>query len=202
MSHHHHDRRFSPDKMAKLDSPMRAGMQPVEPLCAALDLGPDTVVADLGVGTGYFALPIAREIARHGGSGKVMGLDVEPRMLEEVEGRAGDDDLSARLNTVRVTGDGDLPLPDRSVDRVISVNTVHELDDRPRVFAEFARVLRPGGFALLVDWKKRGPFDKGPPEEHRIASADLTSELREAGFDVSFVDLYRLFYGVRALLPA
>jgi ubiquinone/menaquinone biosynthesis C-methylase UbiE len=202
MGHHHHDRRFSPDKMAKLDSPMRVQMQPPAALCDALELQPDSVVADLGVGVGFFALPIAEQLNRSTGAGKVIGLDVELRMLDETRRRGVEAGLESRVELEQVSGEGDIPLPDDSVDRIISVNTVHELDDRPRVFSEFARTLRPGGFVLLVDWRKRGPFDKGPPEEHRIASADLGRELEDAGFEVSFADLYPLFYGVRAALPA
>jgi len=198
MRHDHHDRRFSPDKMAKLDSPMRHQMQPPAVLRDALELLPDTIVADLGVGTGFFALPIAAQIQRLGGNGKVIGLDVARQMLEETGRRAAEAELEPWIELQSVSGDGDIPLADRSVDRIISVNTVHELDDRPRVFAEFARLLRRGGLVLLVDWKKQGPFDKGPPEEHRIASAEIAGELRAAGFDVSSIDLYPMFYGIRA----
>lgn len=195
---HHHDRRFSPDKIAKLDSPMRAQMQPPAALCDTLELEPDSVVADLGVGIGFFALPLAAELKRLGGDGKVIGLDVEPRMLEEAGRRAAEAGLERWVRLEEVSGEGDLPLADDSVDRIVSVNTVHELDDRPRVFAEFVRVLRPGGFALLVDWRKRGPFDKGPPEPHRIAASEIAGELRSAGLSTSSVDLYPSFYGILA----
>ena len=202
MTHDNHDHRFSPEKMAKLDSPVRHEMQPPAVLRDALELQPDTVVADLGVGTGFFALPIARELERLGGDGKVFGLDVAPRMLEEAGRRFAEAGLEQRVELLCVSGDGDIPLPDHSVDRFISVNVVHELDDRPRVFAEFAWILRSGGFVLLIDWRKRGPFDKGPPEDHRIASAALARELEDAGFETTECDLYELFYGIRASLLA
>lgn len=201
MSHHHHDRRFSPDKMAKLDSPLRQQMQPPAALCDALELLPGAVAADLGVGVGFFALPVAAELKRLGEGGEVIGLDVEPRMLEETTRRAAEAGLAPWVRLEAVSGDGDLPLAVDSVDRIVSVNTVHELDDRPRVFAEFVRVLRPGGFALLVDWRKRGPFDKGPPEDHRIASAQIARELRDAGLESSMLDLFPMFYGIRASVP-
>jgi ubiquinone/menaquinone biosynthesis C-methylase UbiE len=201
MGHSHHDRRFSPEKMAKLDSPMRREMQPPAALLEALELQPGAVVADLGVGIGYFALPVAAELKRLGGGGEAIGLDVEPLMLEETARRAAGDGLGPWVRLEAVSGDGDLPLSDDSVDRLISVNTVHELDDRPRVFSEFVRVLRPGGFALLVDWKKQGPFDKGPPEEHRIATGEIMRELVAAGLHTEERDLFPMFYGIRASLP-
>ncbi len=199
MSHDPHERRFSPEKMAKLDSPMRHERQPASPLVDALDLDPDTVVADLGVGTGFFARPIAARLRQLGGAGKVIGLDVSDEMLDEFERRSAEDGLQSWIKTRAVSGDGDLPLPDASVDRIISVNTVHELDDLPLVFAELRRLLRPGGKVILVDWRKRGPFDKGPPEDHRIGSEAVAAELRVAGFDVSFDDLYASFYAVSAV---
>lgn len=199
MSHDPHERRFSPEKMAKLDSPMRGQLQPPGPLVEALDLGPDTVVADLGVGTGFFARPIAERLRQLDGTGKVVGLDVSEEMLAEFGLRSSENGLQPWVDSAIVSGAGDLPLPDASVDRIISVNTVHELDDLPLVFSEFRRALRPGGKVILVDWRKRGPFDKGPPEEHRVGSEDLADELRAAGFDVSFDDLYAHFYAVSAV---
>jgi ubiquinone/menaquinone biosynthesis C-methylase UbiE len=198
---HHHDRRFSPEKMAKLDDPERQQWQPPGPAVEALALEPGHVVADLGVGTGYFALPIATALRRLDGGGKVLGLDVEPLLLAEVVRRVAEAGLEDWFEAVTVSGEGDLPLADASVDRFVSVNVVHELDDRPRVWREMARALRPGGRVLLVDWRAEGPYDKGPPAEHRPALGEIEAELHAAGFDTDPTPLYPDLYAIVATRP-
>ncbi len=198
MTSEHRPHRFSPEKMARLDSLQRRSIQPPGPLVEALGVGADTVVGDLGVGTGYFAIPIALVLKRLSGVGRVIGLDVAPAMLEELDARAVAAGVGDRIQGTRVSGDGDMPLPDHHLDRLISVNSVHELDDRPLVWRELARVLRPDGQAWLVDWRHRGPFDVGPPADHRVPSAIVAAELRGAGFRVDAVDLYSTLYTLRA----
>jgi ubiquinone/menaquinone biosynthesis C-methylase UbiE len=194
-----HDRRFAPEKMAKLESPQRQELQPPAEVRRQLALGPDHVVADLGVGTGFFARPIAEELQRLGGRGRVIGLDVAEPMRAEALRRAQEAGLGSRFDVLAVSGEGDLPLPDDSLDRLISINTVHELDDRPRVWAECARTLRGGGVLLLVDWEEQGPYDRGPPRDHRVPTPRIQTELEAAGFAVERVDLYPGFYGLRAI---
>lgn len=202
MSEHHHDRRFSPEKLAKLESPERREEQPPERVRDALQLAPGHVVADLGIGTGFFARPIAAELQRLGADGRVIGLDVAPRMLEDAAWRAAAEGLADRIELVEVSGEGDLPLADASVDRVVSVAVVHELDDRPRVWRECRRILRTGGLVLLVDWHADGPFEKGPPAHHRNHPDEIAGELRAAGFEVAARDDFAPMYGLLATTPA
>ncbi len=68
---HDHPRRFSPALAHRLEAPERKLWLPIEPVLAQMDLAPGIAVADIGVGTGYFALPIAQAI---GGSGRVAAV--------------------------------------------------------------------------------------------------------------------------------
>ncbi len=70
--------------MQKLDHPDRVNLQPIQPFLDALRLTEDTNVVELGVGTGYFALPIARFLSNEGGHGTVLGLDVAEEMLDSM----------------------------------------------------------------------------------------------------------------------
>ena len=196
--HEHGSKRFSPKKMKKLDAPERGQMQPPAPLVDALELDGQTVVVDLGVGTGYFALPIAEALDQRGGSGSVVGLDVSREMLDEFEKRARNRELGHRTTAVKVTGEGSLPLEEGIADRVIIVNTAHELDHRPQVWRHIRRALKTGGFLLIVDWSPSGPFDHGPPADHRIGAEVLQQELVEAGFEVVPMNLYERFYAIKA----
>jgi len=182
MTHHHH--RFSFEKAHKLDAPERHEEQPAEWLLPHLRLEPESVVLDLGAGTGYFARPIARELAKLGGAGRMIALDVEPRMLELLAERASQEELADRIETVTCDAGRPEPLPlaSGSVSHVVLVGVYHELGDRLRTMAEVHRVLQPGGLVLIVDWDVDGRLDKGPPREHRVPAPRIEEELRASGF--------------------
>jgi ubiquinone/menaquinone biosynthesis C-methylase UbiE len=105
----------------------------------------DTVL-DLGCGSGIDSVLAAR---RTGPSGRVIALDFLPEMLERTAAAAAETGLD---NVQTLAGEIEaIPLPDASVDCVIS-NGVPNLSPRKaRVFAECARVLRPGGELCVAD---------------------------------------------------
>jgi SAM-dependent methyltransferase len=73
-----------------------------------------------------------------------------------------------------------VPLPDASADVVAMINVHHELDDRAAMLRESARLLRPGGRLLIVDWKDEAT-PKGPPLAARIPARTIVREIEEAG---------------------
>ena len=105
----------------------------------------DTIL-DVGCGSGIDSLLAAR---RTGPSGRVIALDFLPEMLERTAAAAAETGLD---NVETLEGEMEaIPLPDGSVDCVIS-NGVPNLSPRKaRVFAECARVLRPGGELCVAD---------------------------------------------------
>jgi arsenite methyltransferase len=114
-------------------------------LCHARIERGDTIL-DVGCGWGIDSLLAAR---RTGPSGRVIGLDFLPEMLERTAAAAAETGLD---NVETLEGEMEaIPLPDGSVDCVIS-NGVPNLSPRKaRVFAECARVLRPGGELCVAD---------------------------------------------------
>ena len=161
-----------------LDSEDRQREQPAGPLVELLVASGARVVADIGAGTGYFALPLAERLP----GGRVLCLDIEPRMLDVVRQRAEERGLGERVELVHMTETDTLPLVDASVDAALLVSLYHELDDRPRFLAELKRSLRPGGLLVVADWRPDGSADHGPRPEHRVPAAVALAEVRDAGF--------------------
>lgn len=174
MTHGPHPHRFDPAHLDRLDHPDRRDREDPERILAALDLAGVTDALDLGCGTGYYALPLARRIR-----GVVHALDVEPKMLERLAERTPPA-LRDRVRPAPMT-DRAIPLPDGSVDLALLMNVYHELPDRAGMLAELARVLRPGGTVAIVDWKAE-ETPCGPPLSERVPAERIAAELCAAGF--------------------
>jgi arsenite methyltransferase len=110
------------------------------------DLHEGETVLDLGSGGGADALISARRV---GPNGKVIGLDMTEEMLELARANAADAGVG---NVEFLTGYiEDIPLPDSSVDVIISNCVINLSADKTKVVAEAARVLRPGGRFAVSD---------------------------------------------------
>jgi ubiquinone/menaquinone biosynthesis C-methylase UbiE len=191
----HHERMFSHQDAHKLDDPERRIWLPVDQVIKAVGLELGMVVADIGAGTGYFALPMAAAVAP---LGRVYAVDVQPEMLAELRRRA---DEAAPIELIEADA-ARTTLATGSQDLVFSANVWHELDDRDAALAEFGRLLRPGGKLAIVDWRTDVDQPPGPPLAHRVDKQLVVEQLRGRGWtDVRGAILGRYSHLVTARRP-
>ncbi|MGH2485434.1 MAG: methyltransferase domain-containing protein [Ktedonobacterales bacterium] len=116
-----------------------------------LDLAPGQVALDLGCGIGDDARAIAELVAP---SGRVVGVDVEAKMIEAATARQREEPTCPEVEFVRADGE-QLPFADDTFDAVRIDRVLQHADDPARVLREVYRVLRPGGRLTAVepDWK-------------------------------------------------
>jgi ubiquinone/menaquinone biosynthesis C-methylase UbiE len=172
-----HERRFRPSQMHRLEDPDRQNWLPPHEILSALRLQTGWTVADIGAGTGYFALPMAAAL---GAAGRVFAVDVSPEMLARLRERITEAGVA---NVECVEGEASATtLPAASCDAVLLANVWHEFDDPAAVLAEMRRILRPGGQIALLDWRPDVEPVHGPPLEHRISAESARESLVLAGF--------------------
>ena len=145
----HMDHRFDdPERYAKsFDDPARDSWQMPARVIDALKLPEDASVADIGAGTGYFSVRLAKAVPR----GTVYAVDVEPKMLEHIRNRAAGAGLG---NVVTVTGDSVGPRLPKRVDLALVVDTYHHIPDRPAYFRGLTKVLTSSGRVAIIDFRK------------------------------------------------
>src|SRR5690606_14149780 len=116
------------DEWAKrFDAPGRDEWQRPEAVIDLIAPAPDAVVADLGAGTGYFAVRLARRVSQ----GRVLANDVEPDMVRYLGERATKEGLA---NLVPVQGKPDDPALPEAVDIAFMCNVAHHIEDRVAYF--------------------------------------------------------------------
>ena len=162
------------DKWAKVfDDPERDAWQKPHEVIQALALKPDAVIADIGSGTGYFAVRFANMTPK----GRIYGVDTEPDMVKYLAERAKREGLK---NVVAVAGvPGNPRLPEKA-DLIVLVDVYHHIEGRERYFRDLQKSLKPGGRIAVIDFRMDSPV--GPPQSARIAPERVKDELERAGY--------------------
>lgn len=180
----HHPPESANAYIKSLEDPAREEWQKPEEVVEKLALKLGASVADIGAGSGYFALRFAHAV---GPTGKVVAVDIDREMLAYIEQRAKEEHLQ-NIQTV-LADPHDPKLPPSSVDLVFICDTLHHIAPRERYYPLLARALKPGGKLVDIDFHKR-PLPLGPPESMKIAKEDVINEVQAAGFHL--LDDYNL----------
>jgi ubiquinone/menaquinone biosynthesis C-methylase UbiE len=176
-----------------LENPDRLTALQVDRVIGALGLTDGMRIADLGAGTGVFTLPLAEAV---GPGGKVYAIDVDAGLLDIVSGKA----KAAGGRTIQtiVAGETDPRLPE-PVDLLFICDTLHHLPNQAEYVKQFARLLRPGGRVVVIDFKA-GAWPAGH-ESFAITPAQVDAWMKAAGFtrsatqtflETNFFHIYRL----------
>ena len=140
-----------------------------------MGLEPHHVVADLGAGSGYFSLRLARAVPQ----GKVLAVDIQPEMLERLEARqreAGIENVEGILGTLE-----DPRLP-QGVDAVLMVDAYHELSHPREILEAVARSLSPDGRVFLVEYRGEDPSIPIKPL-HKMTESQVRREMEAVGLE-------------------
>jgi len=175
---HTSEHRFSgAEHWAKVfDDPERDKWQKPHEVIAALSPAQDAVVADIGSGTGYFAVRLAHFVPK----GRIYGVDTEPDMVKYLAQRAKREGLA---NLVSLAGKpGDANLPDK-VDLVLMVDVYHHISQREAYFSKLRGSLKPGARLAVIDFRLDSP--SGPPKQERITPERVKAELGRAGYTLA-----------------
>ncbi len=165
--------------IAALEDPKRDAYQKPHEVIEALGVKAGETIADIGAGSGYFALRFADHV---GGQGRVYAVDIDPDMIRHLNRRIRDAGLQ---NVTTVLADPDDPLlPEHSIDRIFICDVWHHIENQPKYLALLKTLLKPGGQIVMIDFQKKD-LPVGPPVGMKIAREDLVKQMEQNGFKLA-----------------
>ena len=160
-----------------LDREERSREEQPEKAIAELNLKPGMRVGDVGAGTGFYSLRIAKAILP---GGVVYANDIQHGMLDRIESNAAAQHLT---NVVTVLGsEADPHLPALKLDLVLMVDVYHELSRPQRMLDRIHDSLKPGGRLVLLEFRKEDPTVPIRPE-HKMTVEEVKAEVVPQGFE-------------------
>jgi ubiquinone/menaquinone biosynthesis C-methylase UbiE len=164
---------FNPKNIAVLEMEDRIIWRNPEEILETLKIEPNLVAADLGCGSGFFTIPLSKGVK------KVYAIDVQKRMLEFLEEKIRR--LKIKNIEPLLSTENEIPLENDSLDLLLSMNTLHEFDDKERMVEQIRRVLKQSGTAVIADFKKEDT-GFGPPVAIRFSKQQAVNLFEKKGF--------------------
>ena len=148
----------------------------------AIRLTPRSVVADVGAGSGYMTVKMAKRV---GAGGKVYANDIQPEMLARLRQRL----LREKITNVEtVLGEANDPkLPPAALDLILMVDVYHEFSEPQVMLRRMREALKPDGRLVLLEYRKEDPSIPIRPE-HKMSVAEAKLEVEAEGYTLSKVD--------------
>jgi len=148
----------------------------------AIKLEKGSTVADVGAGSGYMTVKMAKRV---GPTGKVYANDIQPEMLALLKQRLAKEKI-ANVETV-LGGVDDPKLPAGVIDLILMVDVYHEFSEPQKMLQRMREALKPGGRLVLLEYRKEDPsvpirFD------HKMTVAEAKLEIEAEGYKLSRVD--------------
>ena len=173
----HVGRLFPPSDLGLLDAPDRDLWQRPDLIMDAMGIADGSVVADIGAGSGWFTIRLARRV---GPQGIVYAEDVQQEMINAISrrvSREGFNNVRPVLGTIN-----DPKLPAKYLNAALMVDSFHEVDakDRVTMLANLAKALKPDGRLGIVDFRLDGT-GPGPAPEERVSPDVVIDAAQQAG---------------------
>jgi SAM-dependent methyltransferase len=169
---------WSAQYIAMLERDEREEFQKPAQVMETLAFRPGERVADVGAGSGYFTVRVARAV---GPTGWVLAIDIRQEMLDYVAARLASEKIgNVRLSLVQPE---DPQLPPGGIDTVLMVDTIHYVKDLPA----YAKKLRPGlaegGRVVIIDYRPKPWAERpwGPPPEQQVPRERIDEAMAAAG---------------------
>jgi ubiquinone/menaquinone biosynthesis C-methylase UbiE len=171
----HPGRLFPPSDLGLLDAPDRDLWQRPDQIMDALGIADASVVADIGAGSGWFTIRLARRV---GPRGIVYAEDVQKEMIAAITRRASREGLTNVRPKLGLKDDPNLPA--NALDAILVVDAYHEIENRVAMLSSLSRALKPQGRIGVVDFKLDGT-GPGPSPEERVSPDVVVRDAEKAG---------------------
>lgn len=159
-----------------LDRETREKEEEPQKAIAQFHLKPGMMVGDVGAGTGYYSIRMAKLV---GPEGIVYANDIQPGMLQRLTAKANTAHVN---NIVTVLGtESDPKLPAEKLDLVILVDVYHEFSRPQQMLDGIRESLKPGGELVLLEYRKEDPNVPIRPE-HKMSVNEVKAEVLPEGF--------------------
>lgn len=169
------DKKFNPEHLDRLNDPARLERLDPQKIVEFAGLENPRKIVDIGAGTAFITSAISELVPE----ASIDAFDIEPIMVEEMRNTLPPESKI----TPYLMSDNRLPLSEEYADLVMMINLYHEIPKPFLMLKEVKRVLKTGGKILIIDWARRADVSEaGPPMEHRVEEATITSHLIGADF--------------------
>jgi ubiquinone/menaquinone biosynthesis C-methylase UbiE len=159
-----------------LERPEREDEEQPSKAIRALGIKPGQVVADVGAGSGYYTVRLAKQV---GPIGRVFATDIQPEMLSLLKKRLSRERLD-NVELVLAT-DVDPRLPEGQLDLILMVDVYHELARPQEVLRKLRAALKPDGRLVLIEFRKESAWVP-IREEHKMSVKEARMELEAEGY--------------------